>query len=97
MELEEVIKHLEQCKKLGITPRKEAVETALQVLENSIPKKKIKEKIEQLKEKSNLDYSSFTIEDLINEIKIKTQLKVLQELLNEAVEKVCKEKVGNVK
>ena len=72
MELEEAIKHLEQCSKLGIAPRKETVETVLKSLEitqknyelaikqnisykqnikdlkeNSIPKKKIEDKILQ--------------------------------------------------
>ncbi len=34
MELDESIKHLEQCSKLGIVPRREAIKTVLQALEN---------------------------------------------------------------
>lgn len=82
MELEEAIKYLKIIKmdknnlnKIGYVYGTEAIETVLQVLENSIPKKKIEDEIEELK---NMKVGGEVFTTAVN-----FAIKELQELLED--------------
>lgn len=87
MELEEAKLYLEHTgeddfnlEKYQAQNRKEAIETVLQALDNSISKDKVKEKIEKIKE-NTANIGLFVDAELMNRADAKVQ--VLKELLED--------------
>ena len=84
-ELEQKDKRIKEMEEVDIANRKVIVEQCDYIQNNSIPKQKIKDKIEELKEtlKHYNEYSKLNLLEKVNVDLIDARIDILQELLQE--------------